>query len=144
MIKLILLMIFFSTPVYASLEGKTLICDKDMRMLSFISDKEFDFFSIDMSNLKASSEIWTYQLVKNYILIIQPKGNWNTEQKKFEDKILVLINRKTLIAERIISYQSPIQTEYLWDCELANQENSKKRVTKKLNEIILIFIEMLN
>ena len=35
-----------------------------------------------------------------------------------------------------IGYQSPIQTEYLWDCELANQENSKKRVTKKLNEII--------
>lgn len=136
MIKIILLFIFFATPVYASLKGKTLICDKDTRMLSFIDNNEFVFFSIDMPDLKTSSDTWKYKLVKNFILIIQPKSAWNSEKKKFEDKIIFLINRKTLIAEKITRYQSPIQTKYLWNCELSNQVSSKNRVIKKLNELI--------
>ena len=76
----LLFLLFFSNQVFASVEGKTLICDKDTRGYYFISNNKVEISSINLNELKISSVNHLYELTESTILIKQPFVSVNKEE----------------------------------------------------------------
>ena len=68
----LLFLLLFSNQVFASVEGETLICDKDTRGYYFISDNKVNISSINLNELKISFVNHFYELTESKILIKHP------------------------------------------------------------------------
>ncbi len=69
---LLILFVILSNEVIASVEGETLICDKDTRAYNFITKDKVKISSINLNKLDIFSLNHSYKVAKNAIFIQQP------------------------------------------------------------------------
>ncbi len=77
---LFLLFIIISNNVLASIQGETLICDKDRRGYNFISKDKVIEISINLHKLNIISTYYTYELSENAILIKKLSSEFNKKK----------------------------------------------------------------
>ena len=68
----LMLFVVISNKVIASVEGETLICDKDTRGYNFISKNEVKISGINLNELNTFSVNHSYEIAENAIFIQQP------------------------------------------------------------------------
>ena len=64
----LILFVIFSNEVIASVEGETIICDKDTRGYEFISKHKVKISSINLNKLVIFSVNHSYEVAENAIL----------------------------------------------------------------------------
>ena len=77
----LILFIIISNKVIASVEGETLICDKDRRAYNFISKDEVKVSGINLNELKIFSINHSYKINENAIFIQQPIKALDNKEK---------------------------------------------------------------
>ena len=77
----LILFVIFSNEVIASVEGETIICDKDTRGYNFISKDKVKISSINLNKLDIFSVNHSYEVAENAIFIQQSITALDKEEK---------------------------------------------------------------
>ena len=130
----LLFLIFFSNQVFASVEGETLICDKDTRGYNFISNNKVKISSINLNELKISSVNRLYELTESTILIKKPFVSVNKEVNLITRPI-GWIFRRNLDYVSLNFHNGDWNRKFSWTCEITSLSQFQRRINEKLNEL---------
>ena len=135
MVRFFLFILFaiISNNAIASVQGKTLICDKDSRGYKFISKDKVEVLSIKFDELSINSINHLYELAENVILIKKPLIEFN---KNKNSKPIGWIFRRTLDYVSLDYVNGDWSRKFLWSCEITSLEQMEKRLKNKINELI--------
>ena len=130
-----LLLIVISNKAIASLEGETLICDKDTRGYNFISKDKVKVSGINLNKLKIFSINHSYEITENAIFIKQPLTALDKEETS---KPIGWIFRRNLDYVSLDYVNGDWSRKFLWSCETTTSEQLNIRIKNKLNELIKV------
>ena len=130
---LLILLLIISNKAIASVEGETLICDKDRRTYNFISKDEVIVSGINLNELKIFSINHSYEINKNTILIQQPLTVLDKEEKP---RPIGWIFRRNLDYVSLDYINGDWSRRFLWSCEITTSEQLNIRIKNKLNDLI--------
>ena len=130
-----LLLIVISNKAIASVEGETLICDKDRRAYNFISKDEVIVSGINLNELKIFSINHSYEINKNTILIQHPLTVLDKEETP---RPIGWIFRRNLDYVSLDYVNGDWSRKFLWSSEITTSEQLNIRIKNKLNELIKV------
>ena len=130
----LILFVIFSNEVIASVEGETIICDKDTRGYSFISKDKVKISSINLNKLDIFSVNHSYEVAENAIFIQQPI----TALDKEEPRPIGWIFRRNLDYVSLDYINGDWSRKFLWSCEITTSEQLDIRIKNKLNDLIKV------
>ena len=131
----LILFVIFSNEVIASLEGETIICDKDTRGYDFISKDKVKISSINLNKLVIFSVNHSYEVAENAILIQQPITALGKEEKP---RPIGWIFRRNLDYVSLNYINGDWSRKFLWSCEITTSEQLDIRIKNKLNDLIKV------
>ena len=134
-IFLFLLLIVISNKAIASLEGETLICDKDTRGYNFISKDKVKVSGINLNKLKIFSINHSYEINENAIFIQQPLKALDNKEKP---RPIGWIFRRNLDYVSLDYVNGDWSRKFLWSCKTTTPEQLNIRIKNKLNELIKV------
>ena len=134
-IFLLILFVIFSNEVIASLEGETIICDKDTRGYDFISKDKVKISSINLNKLDIFSVNHSYEVAENAIFIQQPITALDKEVKP---RPIGWIFRRNLDYVSLNYINGDWSRKFLWSCEITTSEQLEIRIKNKLNDLIKV------
>ena len=129
----LILFIIFSNEVIASVEGETIICDKDTRGYDFISKDKVKISSINLNKLDIFSVNHSYEVAENAIFIQQPITALDKEVKP---RPIGWIFRRNLDYVSLNYINGDWSRKFLWSCEITTSEQLEIRIKNKLNDLI--------
>ena len=132
---LFLLFIIISNKALASIQGKTLICDKDRRGYNFISKDKVEVLSINLLKLNIISVNYKYQLSENAIFIKKLSSEFNKEKKM---QPIGWIFRRTLDYVSLDYVNGDWNRKFLWSCEIIPSDQLKQRLKNKIDHLIKV------
>ena len=131
----LILFVIISNKAIASVEGETLICDKDTKGYNFISKDEVKISDINLNELKTYFVNHLYKVVENAIFIHQPI----TALDKGDTPIPIgWIFRRNLDYVSLDYVNGDWSRKFLWSCETTTSEQLNIRIKNKLNELIKV------
>ena len=130
---LLILLLIISNKAIASVEGETLICDKDRRAYNFISKEEVKVSGINLNELKIFSINHSYEINENAIFIQQPLKALDNKEKP---RPIGWIFRRTLDYVSLDYVNGDWSRKFLWTCEITTSNQLKIRMKNKLNQLI--------
>ena len=135
MVRFFLFILFAITSnnSIASVQGETLICDKDIRGYKFISKDKVEVLSIKFNGLNINSIDHSYELAENAILIKKPISEFKKDQKY---KPIGWIFRRTLDYVSLDYVNGDWSRRFLWSCKIISSEQLYKRLKNKINKLI--------
>ena len=133
----LLFLLFFSNQVFASVEGETLICNKDTRGYYFISDNKVKISSINLNELKISSVNHLYELTESKILIKQPFFSLPKEES-LTNRAIGWIFRRNLDYVSLNYNNGDWNRKFSWTCEITSLSQLQLRINDKLNKLIKV------
>ena len=128
-----MLFVVISNKVIASVEGETLICDKDTRGYNFISKNEVKISGINLNELNTFSINHSYEVAENAIFIQQPLTALGKEETS---RPIGWIFRRNLDYVSLDYVNGDWSRKFLWSCEITTSEQLDIRIKNKLNELI--------
>ena len=128
----ILFAIIFNNAI-ASVQGKTLICDRDSRGYKFISKDTVEVLSIKLDELSINSINHSYELTENTILIKKPLIKFNKDKKP---KPIGWIFRRTLDYVSLDYVNGDWSRRFLWSCKITSSDQLDKRLKNKIEKLI--------
>ena len=131
----LILFIIFSNEVIASVEGETIICDKDTRGYDFISKDKVKISSINLNKLDIFSVNHSYEVAENAIFIQQPITALDKEKKP---RPIGWIFRRNLDYVSLNYINGDWSRKFLWSCEITTSEQLDIRIKNKLNDLIKV------
>ena len=131
----LILFVIFSNEVIASLEGETIICDKDTRGYNFISKDKVKISSINLNKLDIFSVNHSYEVAENAIFIQQPITALDKEEKP---RPIGWIFRRNLDYVSLDYINGDWSRKFLWSCEITTSEQLDIRIKNKLNDLIKV------
>ena len=134
-IFLLILFVILSNEVIASIEGETLICDKDTRGYSFISKDKVKISSINLNKLDIFSLNHSYEVAENAIFIKQPITVLDKEETP---EVIGWIFRRNLDYVSLEYINGDWSRKFLWSCAMTTSEQFKIRIKNKLNDLIRV------
>ena len=134
-IFLLILFVIFSNEVIASIEGVTLICDKDSKGYNFISKDKVKISSINLNKLDIFSVNHSYEVAENAIFIQQPITVLEKEEKS---RPIGWIFRRNLDYVSLDYINGDWSRRFLWSCEITTSEQLNTRIKNKLNDLIKV------
>ena len=130
-----ILFVIISNKVIASVEGETLICDKDTRGYNFISKDKVKISGINLNELKTFFVNHLYEVVENKIFIQHPI---TALDKGDTPRPIGWIFRRNLDYVSLNYINGDWSRKFLWSCEITSSEQLNIRIKNKLNELIKI------
>ena len=130
-----ILFLIFSNEVIASVEGETIICDKDTRGYDFISEDKVKISSINLNKLVIFSVNHSYEVAENAIFIQQPITALGKEEKP---RPIGWIFRRNLDYVSLDYINGDWSRRFLWSCEITTSEQLDIRIKNKLNDLIKV------
>ena len=131
----LILFVIFSNEVIASVEGETIICDKDTRGYNFISKDKVKISSINLNKLDIFSVNHSYEVAENAIFIQQPITALDKEVKP---RPIGWIFRRNLDYVSLNYINGDWSRKFLWSCEITTSEQLEIRIKNKLNDLIKV------
>ena len=131
----LILFVIFSNEVIASVEGETIICDKDTRGYDFISKDKVKISSINLNKLDIFSVNHSYAVAENAIFIQQPITALDKEVKP---RPIGWIFRRNLDYVSLNYINGDWSRKFLWSCEITTSEQLEIRIKNKLNDLIKV------
>ena len=131
----LILFVIFSNEVIASVEGETIICDKDTRGYDFISKDKVKISSINLNKLVIFSVNHSYEVAENAIFIQQPITALDKEKKP---RPIGWIFRRNLDYVSLNYINGDWSRRFLWSCEITTSEQLNIRIKNKLNDLIKV------
>ncbi len=131
----LILFLIVSNKAIASIEGETLICDKDTRGYNFISKDEVKISGINYNELDTFSINHSYVVTENVIFIKQPPALMDTEQG-LTFRPIGWIFRRTLDYVSLEYVNGDWSRKFVWTCEITTSYQLKIRMKNKLNQLI--------
>ncbi len=131
----LILFVIFSNEVIASVEGETIICDKDTRGYDFISKDKVKISSINLNKLVIFSVNHSYEVAENTIFIQQPITALDKEEKP---RPIGWIFRRNLDYVSLDYINGDWRRRFLWSCEITTSEKLNIRIKNKLNYLIKV------
>ena len=131
----LILFVIISNKAIASLEGETLICDKDTRGYNFISKNEVKISGINLNELNTFSVNHSYEIAENAIFIQQPLA---VMDKEATARPIGWIFRRNLDYVSLDYVNGDWSRKFLWTCEVTTSEQLNIRIENKLNELIKV------
>ena len=131
----LILFVIFSNEVIASVEGETIICDKDTRGYSFISKDKVKISSINLNKLDIFSVNHSYAVAENAIFIQQLITALDKEVKP---RPIGWIFRRNLDYVSLNYINGDWSRKFLWSCEITTSEQLDIRIKNKLNDLIKV------
>lgn len=131
----LILFVIFSYEVIASVEGETIICDKDTRGYNFISKDKVKISSINLNKLDIFSVNHSYEVAENAIFIQQPITALDKEEKP---RPIGWIFRRNLDYVSLDYINGDWSRKFLWSCEITTSEQLNIRIKNKLNYLIKV------
>ena len=131
----LILFVIFSNEVIASVEGETIICDKDTRGYNFISKDKVKISSINLNKLDIFSVNHSYEVAENAIFIQQPITALDKEEKP---RPIGWIFRRNLDYVSLDYINGDWSRKFLWSCEITTSEQLEIRIKNKLNDLIKV------
>jgi hypothetical protein len=131
----LILLIIISNKAIASVEGETLICDKDTRGYNFISKNEVKISGINLNELNTFSVNHSYEIAENAIFIQQPLA---VMDKEATARPIGWIFRRNLDYVSLDYVNGDWSRKFLWTCEVTTSEQLNIRIENKLNELIKV------
>ena len=131
----LILFVIFSNKVIASVEGETIICDKDTRGYDFISKDKVKISSINLNKLDIFSVNHSYEVAENAIFIQQPITALDKEVKP---RPIGWIFRRNLDYVSLNYINGDWSRKFLWSCEITTSEQLEIRIKNKLNDLIKV------
>ena len=131
----LILFVIFSNEVIASVEGKTIICDKDTRGFDFISKDKVKISSINLNKLVIFSVNHSYEVAENAIFIQQPITALDKEKIP---RPIGWIFRRNLDYVSLDYINGDWSRRFLWSCEITTSEQLNIRIKNKLNYLIKV------
>ncbi len=131
----LILFIVISNKSFASLEGETLICDKDKRGYNFISSDHVKILGINLNELHIFSVNHSYELTENVIFINQTLNEIDKE-KTLTLRPIGWIFRRTLDYISLDYVNGDWTRRFLWTCEITSSKQLKIRIKNTLNKLI--------
>jgi hypothetical protein len=129
----LILLIIISNKAIASVEGETLICDKDTRGYNFISKNEVKISGINLNELNTFSVNHSYEIAENAIFIQQPLA---VVDKEATARPIGWIFRRNLDYVSLEFFNGDWSRKFLWTCEITSSNQLEIRIKNKLNELI--------
>ena len=137
----LILFLIFSNEVIASVEGETIICDKDTRGYNFISKDKVKISSINLNKLDIFSVNHSYEVAENAIFIQQPITALDKEEKP---RPIGWIFRRNLDYVSLNYINGDWSRKFLWSCEITTSEQLDIRIKNKLNDLIKVNSKNIN
>ena len=134
-IFLLVLFIILSNEVIASVEGESIICNKDTRGYNFISKDKVKISSINLKKLDIFSVNHSYEVAENAIFIQQPITALDKEVKP---RPIGWIFRRNLDYVSLDYINVDWSRKFLWSCEITTSEQLDIRIKNKLNDLIKV------
>ena len=131
----LILLVIFSNEVIASVEGETIICDKDTRGYNFISKDKVKISSINLNKLVIFSVNHSYEVAENAIFIQQPIKVLDKEEKS---RPIGWIFRRNLDYVSLDYINGDWSRRFLWSCEITTSDQLDVRIKNKLNDLIKV------
>ena len=131
----LILFIIITNKAIASIEGKSLICDKDTRGYSFISKDKVKISSINLNKLDIFSVNHSYEVAENAIFIHQPI---TVLDKEVKPRPIGWIFRRNLDYVSLNYINGDWSRKFLWSCEITTSEQLEIRIKNKLNDLIKV------
>ena len=131
----LILFVIFSNEVIASVEGETIICDKDTRGYNFISKDKVKISSINLNKLDIFSVNHSYEVAENAIFIQQPI---TVLDKEVKPRPIGWIFRRNLDYVSLDYINGDWSRRFLWSCEITTSEQLNIRIKNKLNDLIKV------
>ena len=131
----LILFVIFSNEVIASVEGETIICDKDTKGYDFISKDKVKISSINLNKLVIFSVNHSYEVAENAIFIQQPITALDKEKKP---RPIGWIFRRNLDYVSLDYINGDWSRRFLWSCEITTSEKLNIRIKNKLNDLIKV------
>ena len=131
----LILFVIFSNEVIASVEGETIICDKDTRGYDFISKDKVKISSINLNKLVIFSVNHSYEVAENAIFIQQPITALDKEEKP---RPIGWILRRNLDYVSLDYINGDWSRKFLWSCKITTSEQLNIRIKNKLKDLIKI------
>ena len=131
----LILFVIFSNEVIASVEGETIICDKDTRGYNFISKDKVKISSINLNKLDIFSVNHSYEVAANAIFIQQPITALDKEEKL---RPIGWIFRRNLDYVSLNYVNGDWSRKFLWSCEITTSEQLNIRIKNKLNYLFKV------
>ncbi len=129
----LILFVIFSNEVIASVEGESIICNKDTRGYDFISKDKVKISSINLNKLVIFFVNHSYEVAENAILIQQPITALGKEEKP---RPIGWIFRRNLDYVSLDYINGDWSRRFLWSCEITTSEQLNIRIKNKLNDLI--------
>ncbi len=129
----LILFVIFSNEVIASVEGESIICNKDTRGYNFISKDKVKISSINLKKLDIFSVNHSYEVAENAIFIQQPITALDKEEKS---RPIGWIFRRDLDYVSLNYINGDWSRKFLWSCEITTSEQLEIRIKNKLNDLI--------
>ena len=131
----LILFVIFSNEVIASVEGETIICNKDTIGYNFISKDKVKISSINLNKLVIFSVNHSYEVAENAIFIQQPITALDKEEKP---RPIGWIFRRNLDYVSLDYINGDWSRRFLWSCEITTSEQLNIRIKNKLNDLIKV------
>ena len=122
-----------SNNAIATIQGKTLICDKDRRGYNFITKDKVEVLSINFDELNIISINHSYQLKENLILINKPLKEF---YKDIKSHPIGWIFRRTLDYVSLDYVNGDWSRKFLWSCKIITSDQLGKRLKNKIDKFI--------
>ena len=129
----IFIFIIISNKAIATIQGKTLICDKDRRGYIFKTEEKVQVLSVNFDKLNLISINHSYKLTENAVIIQQPLTELNKEKIT---KPLGWIFRRNLDYVSLDFINGDWRRKFLWSCEITSSRGLETRLKNKLNKLI--------
>ena len=129
----LILLVIISNNVFASIQGQTLICDKDRRGYIFMTENKVQALSINFDELNIISISHSYKLTENVIFIQQPLMELNKENI---NKPIGWIFRRNLDYVSLDYVNGDWSRKFSWGCEVVSLNQLNKRLKSKLQTLI--------
>ena len=135
MVRFFLFILFaiLSNNAIGSVQGKTLICDKDSRGYKFISKDKVEVLSIKFDGLSINSKNYLYELAENVILIKKPLVDFNKDKNS---KPIGWIFRRTLDYVSLDYVKGDWSRRFLWSCKITSSDQLDKMLKNKIEKLI--------
>ena len=134
MVRFFLFILFAITfnNAFASLQGVTLICDKDTRGYKFISKDKVKVLNINFDELNINSVNHSYELAENAILIKKLLTEFNIGKKS---KPIGWIFRKTLDYVSLDYVNGDWSRRFLWSCKITSSDQLDKSLKNEIDKL---------
>ena len=135
MIRVFFLIFFVisSNKVIATIQGETLICDKDSRGYNFITKDKVEVLNVNFDEQKIISINHSYQLNENSIFINKQIKKFSKYQKS---KPIGWIFRRTLDYVSLDYVNGDWNRKFLWSCQIVKSDQLENRLKNKINKLI--------